>query len=523
MFVKEFQDHLSQFNTSPFLFVGSGFSRRYYDLPDWESLLKLLVQDLDLPKPFEYYFSNSNSELPLTASKIGKDFKEDWWSKERFENSRNLFKDKAISEYCPLKYEVCNFIDSKKEFLGGEIIESELKLLKKVNIDGIITTNWDNLCEKLFPTFNSYIGQQELLFTELFNIGEIYKIHGCISNPSSIVLTEEDYADFNDRNTYLAAKLLTIFVENPIVFIGYSLDDKNVQDLLKTIIKCLNKEKLEHLKNRLIFCKWSRTPIETSIVDSYMTISETVLPIKLITAHSFEEIYTVLANNKKKIPTKILRQMKGMIYDFVKNNNSKQKIYVTDNLDSIEDFKNAEFVYGVGIKDKLSEQGIKGLELRDLLEEAIKSKNWSSELICLTYLPSIETRARFIPFFKHLRKGGYLNSIGEIDSETEITEFTPRFINKINSITIEDFYPAPSYIKKKEEINNFCKSIEDIKKKYSNILHQMLYIPLLNKNNINIVDLHAFLEENIKLLDDSKHGSHFRKLVCLFDYLKHKY
>lgn len=60
-------------------------------------------------------------------------------------------------------------------------------------------------------------------------MGEIYKIHGSCNNSESIVITENDYSVYNKRNAYLSAKLLTIFLEHPIIFLGYSLNDSNIK------------------------------------------------------------------------------------------------------------------------------------------------------------------------------------------------------------------------------------------------------------------------------------------------------
>src|SRR5690606_27637314 len=436
--------------------------------------------------------------------------------------SRNNFQKLANTKFSPIKYEISKRIKENNEIINDENLEKEIKLLKKANIDGIITTNWDVLCEKLFPSFTSFVGQQEVIFSELFTVGEIYKIHGSINNPNSLVLTSEDYKEFEERNTYLAAKLLTIFIENPVIFIGYSLDDKNIQEILKSIVKCLTKDKIQKLQDRLIFCQWVQDEVESSITDSTMLISDTIIPIKLVTLNKFSDLFTVLANNKKKLPTKVLRQMKGMVYDFVKSNNSKQKIFVTDNLDDIENIHKAEFVYGVGIKDKLSDIGIKGIGLKDLHEDIINDKGWNSESIAKLCLTQQQLTARFVPYFKHLKIAGFLDEQGKIDDAIDVVEFSPSFITKVNNITRNDFFPAQNYAKKEDETNAKYNSLEELVTALPTPLHQLVYIPLLQEDKIDLLYFGDYLEKNMHLLDNSSLGSHFRKLVCLYDFLKNK-
>jgi hypothetical protein len=54
-------------------------------------------------------------------------------------------------------------------------------------------------------------------------------------------------------------------------------------------------------------------------------------------------------------------------------------------------------------------------------------------------------------------------------------------------------------------------------------MHTLIYTPLLEPGKIDINELGVFLKANLDMLIESKYGTHFRKLICLYDYLKYKY
>ncbi|MEK8199495.1 SIR2 family protein [Lysinibacillus sp. FSL M8-0134] len=73
-------------------------------------------------------------------------------------------------------------------------------------------------------------------------IGEIFKIHICVSDNNEIILNEEDYDVIIHKKKYLSAKLLPFFSEHPFLFIGYSANDKNIQSILSDIDELISKK-----------------------------------------------------------------------------------------------------------------------------------------------------------------------------------------------------------------------------------------------------------------------------------------
>ena len=93
----------------------------------------------------------------------------------------------------------------------GEI--SKLKSLSKKNLSGVITTNYDLFFEDTFSDYKPFVGQDNLCFSAIQGIAEIYKIHGSVNEPESLVINDSDYRIFREKGKYLASKLLTIFMD----------------------------------------------------------------------------------------------------------------------------------------------------------------------------------------------------------------------------------------------------------------------------------------------------------------------
>ena len=101
------------------------------------------------------------------------------------------------------------------------------QILKNLEPNYIITTNYDLILENLLPENSISLGPNDILTSPKFEI-PIYHLHGIRTDPSSIIITKEDYTKLFRPNEYRLQKLSLLFKESTTLIIGYSLGDPNV-------------------------------------------------------------------------------------------------------------------------------------------------------------------------------------------------------------------------------------------------------------------------------------------------------
>lgn len=493
---------------APFLFIGSGFSRRYLNLEDWSSLLRRFTEGL---KPFEYYMASAGGDLPTVASLIANDFHDRWWMDPLYDVSREKSKSKVRDKTSALRIEICNHLNSvTAHAFKSTAYPEEVAALSKLNVDGIITTNWDVFIEKLFPDYRVYTGQSELLFSHPQSIGEIYKIHGSALRSTSIVLTREDYEVFERKNPYLAAKLITLFVEHPIVFIGYSLTDRNISALLKNIVSCLGAENLEKLRNNLIFVQRAQGG-ESGVSHTILAIDGFQLPITIVRSDDFLPIYEAIDVTKRKIPARVLRFCKEQLYELVKSTSPEVKLSVID-IDNIEKFKDVEFVVGVGVaSEQTSEVGYQGLGAIDLFRDLIfdNDRQLDASRIIEQTIPALSKNCKYLPVYKYLREIG-VNSADDYAAR-EIS--LDRHVEKTPKEFSSSLYARQFVLGERD------KSVEELIA--TNPPEKAaIFLPFVHRDKFDVEVVRVFLAENIDMLEtsNSNYATYFRKVACLYDY-----
>ncbi|MGK7652054.1 SIR2 family protein [Roseovarius sp. B08] len=508
---------------SPFLFIGSGFSRRYIGMEDWRGLLTRFCDGIG---DFDYYSATANGNLPRAAGLIARDFHEIWWKDEKYKDSRAKHKErtKVISD--ALKNEICEYISAADiSGVSSESLQEELAILKGVNVDGIITTNWDFMLEELFPEYRVYIGQDELLFSNPQAIAEIYKIHGCATRPDSLILTEEDYEDFEGKNPYLAAKLITIFIEHPIIFIGYSVTDPHIQSIIFSIAECLTPEKLERFSENLIFVRRAGGKEDAFQKFTFSEGGRNITATVIVT-DDFSKIYSAISENKRKIPARILRYCKEQMYELVKSEQPEKKISVVD-IDELDATEEIEFVVGVGIakvqaekREKLAEQeekalaesGYQGINLSDIYTDFARDKSVfdPNKLLRLAFPIFRRSNTTFIPVFRYLRDAG----INDMEKLKESPYTSARVI--CERIAAKS-YALPSYRSQYEKHWRGKTTAEIIEE--AAVEKVSIFIPHQEPQDVDLDALRDFIISHKPSEFIDPYSSFYRKLCSFYDKL----
>lgn len=350
-------EFITGYKNHPILFIGTGISLRYYKKAyTWDGLLKSIAADLKGNS--EYYFdikSLCEKDGRYNFEKVAKLLEEEFVKclvadrngkfntiNDRFYELMN--KGQNVSR---LKLYIADILSSPeiKEEMAHEI--SEFKKVGK-NVGSIITTNYDRFIESVFD-FEPLIGNDILLSNPY---GSVYKIHGCISDPGRIIITEDDYSKFEQKYELIRAQLLSLFIHNPIIFLGYSIGDENIKSILKTIFTYVepNSEDADRIRDNFLLVEHDAGSTCTETCEHDIDLEGySTIRINKIKTDDFKSIYQAISNLTLPISAMDVRKVQSVVKEIYAG--GKISVSITEDLDSLA---NSDKIIAIGSRKTIS-------------------------------------------------------------------------------------------------------------------------------------------------------------------------
>jgi len=184
------------------VFVGAGVSKNS-GLPEWKELIK----DYADYKGIDKFTSKQFLTIP----------------------------EEVFERYGSLKY----YEIAEKRFSGKYFPNSIHRILDEMDLTYIITTNYDTLIEDQIKNLQIVSKDEDLPYTNSNRM--LIKMHGDFKN-KNIVLKKSDYDNYEKNFPLISTLIKGLFTTNTVLFIGYSYNDTNVQQIMNWIKDILKEE-----------------------------------------------------------------------------------------------------------------------------------------------------------------------------------------------------------------------------------------------------------------------------------------
>ncbi len=489
MTVKQF---ISKFDNHPILFMGAGVAKRYNEsAPLWDGLLREISEQVwENNEQYNIIKYEHQNNLLTIAETLEKEYNKKCLNSpnDKMLDIRATFMSMSEKgESCsPFKIFIANRFNN---YVLNESKCEELKELKAAtgNIASIITTNYDNFIEKELD-FKPLIGNDILLSNPY---GAVYKIHGCSSTPNSLIITKSDYDNFNSKYELIRSELVSLFIHHPIIFIGYSFGDENIQRIVNTIFQYVepNSFKAKQVADNFLIVEYKKDENNANVEDYVITCEGVQIRLNKVTTDNFSEIYKSIANLKLRASVEDIRRIQQIMLQI---SNGEIGVSIDPSLLSNE-ITATQSTISIGLAQNYTNLSV--ADFRKDYFSRIEEKNRSM----VTVIDSLQIDSSwYFPIFGYLKINPVLTCKDERISNQ---------LNKINQL-----------YRKNKDLVSVHTVIQDI--------FDDTNIPKTSKDNaiisgalngkIALSDLESYLKSK-----SDKQSTSFNKLLIVYDYLKY--
>lgn len=405
----------------PALFIGTGISKRYWEsCPNWDELLLSLANDIGISanafaaQKGKFKIAHPEITPGILNQKMASYLQEKMLAKiENGELDPLSFFSEKENNRCLSGTDYFKMLVAKKvrNYSLNEAMKEELELFKKIGnkISMVFTTNYDTFLEReVFPKFTVYTNQNQYYFRDA-TYGEIYKIHGSVTDPNSIILCENDYKIFENSLKLISAKLINALLDFPIIFLGYSLEDENIRKILSDFVNSFDDKILQRVKKSLILISYDADTNDLIEGEKQFSNSGKSITVTTIKTNNFTAIYEFINKLQPIASSYELKKYKEMITRILFSAAKGEKTIYAKNLDKAEDDEIAVYIAPKNDIDTFSKSTIL-FDRDEILIKALIGEEFSYEEFAKDWYDSKKIKMNeYVPTFhiKHHLTGSF--------------------------------------------------------------------------------------------------------------------
>ena len=215
------------------VFVGAGVSKNVPGMPGWGELIAKMAEAIGYSRcdlcRHKHECREKCGECPKKDSCTQQCFGINDFSSDEYLKIPQYVYNKSQEKY---RETLCSSIS------GEAYPDAPLsKAIFEINPAHIITTNYDKLLEssnsEFCKQYDVIVSDKNLLVANKSKY--IIKMHGDVSHPETIVLKEQDYLEYSQKHVLMELFVKSLLADHTILFLGYSLNDYNVKQILSWI------------------------------------------------------------------------------------------------------------------------------------------------------------------------------------------------------------------------------------------------------------------------------------------------
>lgn len=215
------------------VFIGAGVSKNVPGMPGWGELIAKMAETIGYSKcdlcRHKHECRDKCGECPQKDSCTQQCFGINDFSSDEYLKIPQYVYNKSQEKY---RETLCSSI-SGKAYPDAPLS----KAIFEINPAHIITTNYDKLLEssnsEFCKQYDVIVSDKDLLVANKSKY--IIKMHGDVSHPETIVLKEQDYLEYSQKHVLMELFVKSLLADHTILFLGYSLNDYNVKQILSWI------------------------------------------------------------------------------------------------------------------------------------------------------------------------------------------------------------------------------------------------------------------------------------------------